>query len=116
MSWYWIAIALTVPLLVALLVALPFWLKFDPVIGNVLAAGVIFVGAIALVGREYVEIQRTTMRCLQAGIICSFSPEPFTRFAIYGLIGLLEASLLFAVSIKVEERIRGKSFAPEWRG
>ena len=115
MDWFWIAIALTVPLAAGLVIALPFWLKFDPVIGNVIAAGVVLVGALALIAREYVAIQRVTMRCLQAGIICSFDPEPFTRFMIYGLIGLLEASLLFAVSIKVEERRRNRSFAPEWR-
>ena len=115
MSWYWIAIALTVPLLAALVIAVPCWLKFDPIVGNALGAGVIFVGAIALIAREYVEIERATARCLQAGIICSFSPEPFTRFAIYGLIGLLQASAVFALGLKVEEYRRQRSYAPEWR-
>jgi hypothetical protein len=114
-SWYWITIALTVPIAVAAIVAVPFWIKGDPVIGNALGAGIIFAAMIGLIGREYIEIQRVTMRCLQAGIICSFSPEPFTRFAIYGLIGLVEACALFGVSVVVEERIRRRSFAPEWR-
>jgi len=114
-SWYWIAIALTVPLLAALAIALPCWWKFDPIIGNALAAGVIFVGAIALVSREYVEIQRTTMRCLQAGIICSFSPEPFMRFAVYGLIGLFQASAMFVLGLKMEEYRRRRAYARDWR-
>jgi hypothetical protein len=114
-SWFWITIALTVPTLAATIVAVPFWIKVDPVIGNALGAGVIFAAMIALIGREYIEIQRVTMRCLQAGIICSFSPEPFTRFAIYGLIGLVEACALFGVSVGVEERMRRQSFAPEWQ-
>jgi hypothetical protein len=116
MSWYWIAVALTIPLIAALIIALPCWWKFDPIIGNALGAGVVFVGAIALVSREYVEIQRATMLCLHAGIICSFSPEPFTRFAIYGLIGLLQASAVFVVGLKIEEYRRQRSYAREWRG
>jgi hypothetical protein len=114
-SWFWIGIALTVPPLIALGIAAPLWLKFDPIIGNALGAGTIFIGAIALISREYVEIQRMTNRCLEAGVICSFTPEPFTRFGIYGLIGLAEACALFALSVVVEERIRRRSFAPQWR-
>ena len=91
MSWYWITIAL-----------IDVTERLDKV-------------GIGLIGREYIEIQRVTMRCLQAGIICSFSPEPFTRFAIYGLIGLVEACALFGLSVVVEERVRRRSFAPEWR-
>ena len=115
MSWFWIAVAVTGPTVLALVVAAPLWLKFDPIIGNALGAGIVFVGAIALISREYVEIQRMTNHCMETGTICSFSPEPFTRFAIYGLIGLAEACALFAVSVVVEERIRRRSFAPEWR-
>jgi hypothetical protein len=37
-SWFWITVALTVPTVLAAIVALPFWIKFDPVIGNVLVA------------------------------------------------------------------------------
>lgn len=115
MSWFWIAIALTVPSLIALLIAVPLWLKFDPIIGNALGAGTIFIAAIALTSREYVEIQRMTNSCLEAGVVGSFTPEPFTRFGIYGLIGLAEACALFAASVVVEERIRRRSFAPQWR-
>jgi len=115
MSWFWIAVAVTVPSLLALLVAVPLWLKFDAIVGNALGAGVIFVGVIALIAREYVEIQRATTSCLEAGVICSFTPEPFTRFGIYGLIGLVEACALFVISLVVEERIRRRSFAAQWR-
>ena len=115
MNWFWIAVALTVPTVLALIVAAPLWLKFDPIIGNALGAGIIFIGAIAMISREYVEIQRMTTYCLDTGTVCSFSPEPFTRFALYGLIGLGEACALFAVGLVVEERIRQRSFAPEWR-
>ena len=104
-----------VPTALALVVAVPLWLRFDPIIGNALGAGIVFVGAIALISREYVAIQRMTNYCLDTGTICSFSPEPFTRFAIYGLIGLAEACALFSLSVVVEERIRRRSVAPEWR-
>ena len=49
------------------------------------------------------------------GLHLFLAAEPFTRFATYGLIGLAEACVLFVVSIRVEERIRRRSFAPEWR-
>lgn len=115
MSWFGVSIALTVPAAFAAIIALPFWVKGDPVIGNIVGAGLIFVGAIVMIFREYVEIQRVTMRCLQAGIVCSFSPEPFTRFAVYGLIALVEACSLFAISVMVEQRIRRRTAAPNWR-
>ena len=115
MSWAWIAIAVTVPTLLALILAVPLWLKFDPIVGNAIGAGVIFIGVIALISREYVEIQRQTMRCLELGRVCSFSPEPFTRFGIYGLIGLAEACALFVLSLVVEERRRRRSYDPQWQ-
>ena len=115
MSWLWIGVAVTVPSALALLVAWPFWRRDAAIIGNALGAGIIFIAAIAFIGREYVELQRLTAACLEAGRICSFHPEPFTRFAIYGLIGLCEACALFALSIRTEEKLRRKSSKWNWQ-
>ena len=42
-------------------------------------------------------------------------PSPFARFSVYAFVGLIEVILLFTLSIKVEERLRSRDYAPEWR-
>lgn len=115
MQWHWIVLALTVPSAIALAVAFPFWLKASESIGSILGAGIIFVACLAMIGREYVHVQRVTNACLTAEKICSFRPEPFTRFCIYGFIALLEAFALFVIGLWIEERIRRRSYAAEWQ-
>ena len=39
----------------------------------------------------------------------------FTRFAIYAFIGLAEVFALFALSLRVEKKLRDRDYAPEWR-
>jgi hypothetical protein len=68
-----------------------------------------------VIGREYAHVQRVTNACLQAEAICIFRPEPFTRFCIYGFIALIEAFALFALGLRMEERIRRRSYASEWQ-
>jgi len=115
MGWFWIAIALTIPTFLAAVVALPFWLKASENVGSIIAAAIVFVACIAMIGREYIHVERATAACLDAGRICSFHPEPFTRFCIYGFIALIEAFALFAIGLAIEERKRRNSYAPEWR-
>jgi hypothetical protein len=115
LSWFWIALALTVPPAVGGLVALPFWLKREPILGNLTGAAVIFGAAFALIMRERVELDRLAARCLDQGFLCWPEPTAFTRYAIYGFIGLFEVMLLFSVSLKVEAKISRRGYAPEWR-
>ena len=53
--------------------------------------------------------------CLDAGVVCFPEPSAFMRYAIYAGIGLIEVFALFTFSLKVEERIRNRAYAPEWR-
>lgn len=115
MSWYWIALAVTLPTGIGTLVALPFWLKGTPMTGGILGSGVIFVAVVAFVGREYVELERLNRACTLAMRVCHPYPEAFTRFCIYLFIGLLEAFALFTLSLSFEERRRRREFAPEWQ-
>jgi hypothetical protein len=115
LSWSWIALALTVPPLVAVLVAVPFWRKSQMIFGNIVGTGVIFAAAIALILREYVELDRLTAQCLDEGVVCWPTPSAFTRFAVYAFIGLIEVFILFFLSLRVEERVRRRGYAPEWR-
>lgn len=109
------AVALALPTLAALLVALPFWLNRDPLMGNVIGAGVIFLAVILLFAREYVELARLRQSCAQAGVACSIHPDDFIRYAIYGFIGFLDVIALFMVSLAVEERLRRRNRAREWQ-
>ncbi len=115
LNWFWIALALTVPPLVGGLVALPLWLKGEPIFGNLAGTTVIFGAAIALIMRERVELDRISQGCLDRGLVCWPEPSAFTRFAVYAFIALFEVIVLFSVSLRVEAKIRRRGYAPEWR-
>jgi hypothetical protein len=115
LSWRWIALMLTVPPVAGVLVALPFWLKIETILGNLAGTIVIFGSAVALIVRESVELNRVIQKCLDAGYTCWPEPSAFTRYSIYAFIGLIEVVALFTWSLRVEERIRNRRYAPEWR-
>jgi hypothetical protein len=115
LSWSWIALDLTVPPLVALLLAWPFWRKAQMIFGNIVGTGVIFGTAIALILREHVELDRAVQDCLDAGDTCWPEPSAFTRFGIYASIALFEVIALFALSLRVERKRDHRDYAPEWR-
>ena len=115
LSWFWIVLALTVPPLMGGLIALPIWLKKQAILGNLAGTVVIFGAAIALIGREHVELERIAQACLERGVTCWPNPSAFARYAIYAFIALFEVMALFSVSLTVETRIRRRGYAPEWR-
>jgi hypothetical protein len=115
LSWFWIALALTAPPLIGGLVALPLWLKGEPIFGNLAGTAVIFGAALVLILRERVELDRLAQRCLDQGFVCWPEPSAFTRYAIYAFIGLFEVIVLFSLSLRVEAKIRRRGYAPEWR-
>jgi hypothetical protein len=115
LSWFWIALMLTVPPLLGVLVAFVLWRRGEMILGNIAGTIVIFGTAIALIMRESVELERLTQACLDAGFVCWPEPSAFMRYAIYAVVGLIEVCALFTFSLKVEERIRNRAYAPEWR-
>ena len=115
LSWFWIALALTVPPLMGCLIAWPIWLKGQPILGNLAGTMVIFGAAVALISREYVEIERVTQVCLDQGVTCWPNPSAFARYSIYAFIALFEVMGLFSLSLNVETKIRRRGYAPEWR-
>ena len=114
-NWSWIAVALTVPGLAAALIAVPIWLKGQPILGNLAGTAVIFGAAVGLILRERVELDRIAQECLDRGFVCFPEPSAFTRYAIYAFIALFEVMVLFSISLKVEEKVRRRGYAPEWR-
>lgn len=115
LSWFWIGLELTVLPLAAFLVAWPIWRRSEPILGNVFATAIIFAAAFGLIWREHIEIDRIVQACLDAGTACWPEPSAFTRFGIYAFIALAEVFVVFTLSIRVEERIRRRGYAPEWR-
>jgi hypothetical protein len=115
LNWYWIIIQLAVPLVLGVLVSIPFWRKSDFIFGNVIGSGVILAWAIGLIFREYIEVDRAVQACLEAGTTCFPTPSAFARFAIHASIGLGEVFLLFTLSLPVERRILNRGYAAEWR-
>jgi hypothetical protein len=115
LNWFWIAIALTVPAVAGAIVAVPFWLTKQPIFGNLVGTAVIFGAAIGLIQRERIELEALGQACLDRGFVCFPEPAAFTRYAIYAFIALVEVMVLFSLSLKVEERVRRRGYAPEWR-
>ena len=62
-----------------------------------------------------VELDRLTRMCLDSGFVCWPEPSAFMRYAIYAFIALVEVFALFTLSLRVEQRIRNRDYAPEWR-
>jgi hypothetical protein len=115
LSWFWIALALTVPSLVGGLIAYPIWQKGQPILGNLAGTFVIFGAAVGLIMRERVEVERVSQACLDRGVVCWPDPSAFTRFAIYAFIALFEVMVLFMLSLRVEAKLRRRGYAQEWR-
>jgi hypothetical protein len=115
LSWRWIAVMLTGPPLAGGLVAFLIWQTRQYLIGNLAGTVVIFGSALGLIVRESVELTRATQACIDAGYVCWPDPSEFTRYAVYAFIGLAEVIALFSYSLRVETRLRRRSYAPEWR-
>jgi hypothetical protein len=115
LNWYWITIAAIVPGILGLLAAIPFWRRSDAIFGNIVGTSIIFSFAFGMIWREHVELDRVVQACLDAGTTCWPEPAAFTRFAIYAFIGLLQVFTVFSLSLRVEERVRRRDYAPEWR-
>lgn len=115
LNWHWIGLGATVPPLAGLLAALPLWRKRHMIFGNIFATAIIFASSLALIFREYVEIDKATRACIDAGYTCWPEPSAFARFGIYASLGLLEVFAIFGVSLKVEAWLRSRDYAPEWR-
>ena len=115
LNWYWIGIELTAVPIVGFLIALPLWLKDQPILGNIAGTVVIFGAAFSLIMREHIALDRLVRKCIDAGVPCFPTPDAFTRFAIYAFIALFEVMALFSISIRVEARRRRRDYAPEWR-
>ena len=115
LNWNWITLGLTVPPVLSLLAAIPLWRKNYYIFGNIAGTVLIFASALALIFREYVEIDMAMTACFAEEVICFPQPSAFTRFGIYALIGLLEIFALFGLSLTVERRRRRRDYAPEWR-
>lgn len=115
LNWFWISLMATVPLVVGHIVAYPFWRRGQAIFGNVIGTGVMFTSAFAMILREHTVLDKLVQRCLDAGTTCWPEPVEFTRYAIYAFIALVEVFILFSLSLRVEERIRNREYAPEWR-
>jgi hypothetical protein len=115
LSWFWIALEALIPPALAVLVAMPLWRRNQTILGSIAGTAVIFGTATGLILREYVDLDRLTKECLDAGMTCWPEPSAFTRFAIYAFIALIEVFMLFGISLKYEERRRRRSYSPEWQ-
>lgn len=115
LSWFWLALAAIAPPLAGALVAYPIWRWNQPILGNLAGTFIIFGSAIALIMREHLELDRQVQACLQQGFTCWPEPAPFTRYAIYASVALVQVMALFALSLKVELKLRRRGYAPEWR-
>jgi hypothetical protein len=115
LSWFWVGLAATLPMLVGWLVATPLWRTGQPILGNLAGTMVMFGAAVALILRERIAIERAELACIGQGFVCWPEPSAFTRFAVYAFIALFEVIALFIISLRADEKYRRRGYAPEWR-
>ena len=116
LNWLWIGIALTLPFVVGLAAAAPFWWRQrDALLGNVIGSCLIGGFILLFIWREYLDLAQIRASCVERSVACRFRPPDFQRYAIYGGIGFAEVMGVFTIGLSVEERTRRRSRAPEWR-
>ena len=116
MNLWWVAAASTIPLIPALLAAWPLWTRrVSDNMGAIVGSGVVLVGVVGFIAREYGEVEKITAECIAREIGCHFHPDPFMRYAIFASIGMAQVFVLFVIGLYVEERQRRNDYAPEWR-
>lgn len=113
MNLTWVIVASLAPVTAALAVAWPFWKRrVADEIGSIAGSAVVLCCALGFFAREFAEVMAFHNTCLAAGKACHFSPEPFTRYAIYAGIGMLQVFVVFVVGLRAQERGRGSSPPP----
>jgi len=116
LSPVWLGVAGTLPIALGLLVAWPLWTRRQEAIGNIAGATLIFMVTIGMITREWLSLEQVRIaKCPDPDTFCPPDPGNFTKFAIYGFIGLAQVFALFMISLNVERRIRNRGVAPEWR-
>jgi|SRR5829696_4607619 len=116
LNWYWIGLSSVFPPIVAVLLAYPFWRRDQAIFGNIFGTVVLFGTAFGMIMREHIELDHLIQACLDSGEqVCAPDPSPFTRFAVYAFIALVQVILLFLLSLRVDENTRRRGYAPEWR-
>lgn len=116
LSWRWILLMALAPLPLGALAATPVWRRKEAILGNVAGTVVILGTAFALIFRESAALDAAQRSCFEAGFpMCAPTPTAFSRYAIYAAIGMAQVVVLFLISLKVEQRIRERDYAPEWR-
>lgn len=115
LSWQWIGLMATAPFVLGALVAYPVWRTQEYILGSLAGAAIIIATAFALIFRESAEVDRVTRACLADNYTCWPVPSAFVRYAIYAGIGMIEVIVLFLWSLRVEQAIRNRNYAPEWR-
>ena len=115
LSWHWIALMATAPPVAGALVAWLWWRKNEMILGNLAGTIIIFGAGVAMIVRESIEINGRIAQCLDAGYTCWPDPSAFVRYAIYAGIALVEVMALFIWSLRVEQKMRNRHYAPEWR-
>jgi len=109
MHWSWVLLAATAPLFVGALVAWPFWrMRVKDEMGTIAGVAVVMIFAVFFISREFGEVLAAQAKCQAEGHLCRFSPEPFTRYAMYAGVAMLHVFLLFMLGLTIEERIRRK--------
>lgn len=115
LNWGWIALLAAAPPVVAIGVAWVGWRDQQIVLGNLAGTFVIFASAFATIMRERIEIDRYMQACADSAFACIVEPPPFTRFAVYAFVALVEVFAVFLWSLRVERHQRNRQYAPEWR-
>ena len=103
------------PIAAGFLAALLFWSTRHGMMGNIVGSGFVLAGAVMAIYREAATMMATRSECARLQTPCRFTPDDFTRHAIYAGIAFFQIFLLFMIGLFFEERQRRRQRAKAWR-
>lgn len=107
--------AVTIPMIIAVLAAVPFWRRSIGTYGAVVGAALLALAALAFFLWDGVTITRALNACNAAGVLCPVKPTAFVRFAVFAFIAMGQTMTLFVIDLRLEQRRQQREFATEWR-
>jgi hypothetical protein len=102
----WFLWAVALPLALAVLVALPLWVKRRVIAGNVVGSVAVAMVIFVLIWQQYGMFAQSQASCTATGAGCISGLTMYTPYLYLVLVGWLDVFVLLIVSGVVEDRQR----------
>jgi uncharacterized RDD family membrane protein YckC len=102
---FWLPVVILLPLALATLVALPFWLRRRAIFGNVVGSCVVAAVIFVLVWQQYGAFVQAQTACVNQTADCPPGLQlPYLQYLVMVLLGWVDVFFLLIFSGMVEDR------------